>query len=51
MKSPARFMARYSRALDKTWTGEDQQGQLTCDKDRKKGGEKSPTFLMMAKSP
>lgn len=31
-------MARYSSALDKTWTGENQQDQLTRDKDRKEGG-------------
>lgn len=50
MKSPARFMARYSRALDKTWTGESQQDQRTRDKHMKEGGQK-PTFLRMAKSP
>lgn len=50
MKSPARFMARYSSALDKTWTGENQQDQLKPDKDGKEGGQKL-TFLVMPRSP
>lgn len=50
MERPAVFIARYSRALDKTWKGENQQNQQTIDKDKKKKGLK-PTFLMMARSP
>lgn len=51
MKSPAKFMVRYSRDLDKTWAGENQQDQPTLDKDRKEGGQKPFTFLTMARSP
>lgn len=50
MKSPAVFIARYSRALDKTWEGKNQQNQQTIDKHKKKKGLK-PTFLTMARSP
>lgn len=43
MERPAVFIARYSRALDKTWEGENQQNQLTTDKDKKE--ERIKTYL------